>query len=281
MSNTELLARIDAFRELSLNGRQLLPNAWDGASARLFEHEGFPAIGTTSGGIANARGAPDCEILGRDAMLREAAVIITSVDIPVTVDIEAGYGDAPDAVAETVELALNLGAVGVNIEDRNHRSSCDPLYAVKDQAARLAAARSTGDLLGLSPVINARTDTFLIGAGADLQERVAMTIERGRAYLEAGADLVFVPGLVDLTVMRQIADAFDGRLSVMALPGAPRAEAMFEAGARRVSLGAAAMLACLGTLRNIAREARQTGTWNAIERSFFSFDEADALFTQR
>jgi 2-methylisocitrate lyase-like PEP mutase family enzyme len=266
------------FRALHDAGSLLLPNAWDAASARVFEAEGLPAIATTSSGIAFARGYCDGEVIGRDGMVREVASIVRAVGVPVSADVEAGYGPGPEDVAETVRAILRAGAVGINLEDCIHAGGSEPLFSIEAQAARLAAARAESDRRGLALTINARTDTFLLGLGADRDERVAMTIERGRAYLAAGADLVFVPVLVDLGVVRQLAGAFDGRLSLMAMPGAPPAAAMFAAGARRVSLGHTAALAALGTVRAIARELRANGTWGAIERSFFGFREAKELF---
>jgi 2-methylisocitrate lyase-like PEP mutase family enzyme len=116
--------------------------------------------------------------------------------------------------------------------------------------------------------------------GDDIEARIEMTVERGRAYLKAGADLVFVPMLIEPAVVRRVADAIAGPISLMAVPGAPPAAALFAAGAARVSIGPAAMLATLGLLREIAAELRGAGTWNTIERSFFGFREAEALFAR-
>jgi 2-methylisocitrate lyase-like PEP mutase family enzyme len=281
MADRTQAARAQRFRELNLAGRLLLPNAWDAASARVFEAVGFSAIGTTSAGIANARGLPDGQRIGRDAMVREIASIVAAVDQPVSADIEAGYGDAPADVADTVIAVLDVGAVGVNIEDNRNAAGTAPLYSVEDQAARIQAARDAGERRGVHLVINARTDPFLLGLGDDLESRVAMTIERGRAYLRAGADLVFIPVLVDPEVVRRVTSAIEGQVSLMAMPGAPPAEVLFAAGASRVSLGNSAMLATLGALRDIGSEVLRTGTWTSIERTFYGFAEAHALFARR
>lgn len=281
MTHHDHAARAARFRDLNLAGRLLLPNAWDAASARVFEDAGFPALGTTSGGIANARGLPDGEFIGRDAMVREIASIVRAVDRPVTADIEAGYGHDPADVAATVHAVLDVGVVGVNLEDHAHRADAPPLYSVADQAARVRAARDAAEQRRIHLVINARTDTFLLGLGADVQERIEMTIERGRAYLQAGADLVFVPVLIDPEVVRQVIGAIGGPVSLMAMPGAPTARVLFDAGASRVSLGNCAMLATLGALREIASEVFHSGTWTSIERTFYGFGEAEALFARR
>jgi 2-methylisocitrate lyase-like PEP mutase family enzyme len=269
------------FGGLNRRGRLLLPNAWDAASACVFEKAGFPAIGTTSAGIAYSRGWRDGQQMERAAMVREIAVIANAVRVPVTADIEAGYGPRPADVAETVEAALEAGAVGVNLEDNTHGTREEPLYGIDEQAARIAAARAAADRRGIALVINARTDTFFAEVGADIEEQTAATIERGRAYLKAGADLVFVPLLVDPTIVRRVVDEIDGPISLMILPEAPSAETLFAAGAKRISIGPAAMLATLGVLAEIADEMRQKGTWSSIERSFYGFGEAESLFASR
>jgi 2-methylisocitrate lyase-like PEP mutase family enzyme len=268
------------FRDRHRRGHLLLPNAWDAASARVFERAGFAAIGTTSGGIANARGLPDGEIIGRAGMIEAIRAIGEAVRIPVSADIEAGYGSTPSEVAETIASVVELGFVGVNIEDRVHRTEAARLYAIDEQIARIAAARTQTQKQAVPLVINARTDTFLLAIGGDLEERIALTVARGKAYLSAGADLVFVPGAVDVPIVRRLADALDGHLSVMAMPGAPDAAALFAAGACRVSLGNTAMLAVLGALDAIARDVKTTGQWGAIERTFYGFAEAEALFAR-
>jgi len=265
------------FRDLSTQGHLLLPNAWDAASARIFEAAGFPAIGTTSAGIAYSRGFRDAQQISREAMMREVAIIASAVDIPVTADIEAGYGPSPEDVTETVHAVIDAGAVGINLEDNTHGGTL-PLFDISAQAERIAAAKSAGERSGIALTINARTDVFLLDLGADDIERTAMAIERGHAYLAAGADLVFVPALIHTHIAQQLSNAFEGRLNLMAMPGAPEASALFNAGAQRVSLGPSAMLASLGTIQNIAEELQQTGTWSSIETHFFGFAEAEMLF---
>ena len=269
------------FREQNQAGRLLLPNAWDAASARMFETAGFAAIGTTSAGIAYTQGFRDAERIGRDAMIRAIAAIVSAVSCPVSADIEGGYGPGPADVAQTVEAVLDAGAVGINLEDSAHGSHArtdQPLLGIDDQCERIAAARAVADRRGLPIVINARTDTFVLNVGSDIGERVAITVERGTRYLQAGADLVFVPLLIDIPLVTLIATQLPGPISLMAMPGAPSCDALFAAGARRVSLGQTAMLATLGLLQQIANELRQHGTWRSIEQTFYGFGEAEALF---
>lgn len=267
------------FRQLNQQGQFLLPNAWDCASARIFAAEGFPAIGTTSAGIAYARGLPDAEAIGRDAMLREIAAIAASVKLPVNADIEAGYGAAAADVGQTIRASIAAGAVGINLEDRVHGAASGGLFAIDEQAARLAAARITASEAGLPLWINARIDTFLLGLGVDDADRFAQTVARANRYLAAGADMVFVPGLADLNVIKRLCAAVNGPLNLMAMPGSPSAPDLFAAGAKRVSLGLCPMLAVMGTVRDIAQEAKLRGTWQHMTRSFYGFAQAEALFS--
>ncbi len=276
-AQTALAAR---FRDQNQAGGLLLPNAWDAASARIFEKAGFTAIGTTSAGIAYSEGVQDAEHIGRDAMVRAVARIARAVSCPVSADIEAGYGGAAGDVAKTVEAVIDAGAVGINLEDNAHDRGAPALFDIDAQSARIAAARAVADRRGIPLVINARTDTFVLNLGTDVDERLDLTVERGRRYLQAGADLIFVPLLVDTTLVAHLVDQLRGPISLMALPGAPSAAELFEAGASRVSIGQLAMLAMLGSLEHIATELRERGTWQSIERTFYGFAEAEALFAR-
>jgi 2-methylisocitrate lyase-like PEP mutase family enzyme len=264
-----------SFFDLHQNGF-VLPNAWDAASARVFEQAGFPAIGTTSAGIAYSHGVPDGQRLTRAEMLRAFERIATRVHIPVNADIEAGYGDAPSEVGRTTRDFMAAGAVGLNLEDAKPGSQTE-LYTLLEQQKRIADARKAAT----EPVyINARTDTYLIGFGHDEHERFIETITRGRAYLEAGANSVFVPLATDPQLIRRLKDEIGGPITVMAFPGAPRATALLEAGASRVSLGHSAMVATLGLMDRIARELLETGTYDEMQRTFYGFQEAAELFPQ-
>ena len=281
MTASSLASRAVRFRDLNKAGRLLLPNAWDAASARIFEEAGCAAIGTTSAGIAYAEGYQDAERIGRDKMIRAVARIVDAVSVPVTADIEGGYGPGPGDVAATVDAVLDAGAVGVNLEDADHSGGPARLLDVDEQCRRIAAARGVAARRGVPLVINARTDTFVLNLGADAEERIAITAQRGTRYLQAGADLVFVPLLVDASVVRQLASRLPGPLSLMALPGAPPAGELFDAGAARVSIGQMGMLAALGTLKVIADELIAHGTWRSIERTFYGFAEAETLFARQ
>ncbi|GGR04681.1 isocitrate lyase/PEP mutase family protein [Deinococcus ruber] len=251
----------------------LLPNAWDAASARSFEAAGFEAIGTTSAGIAWASGFPDGQRLSLADMEREISKIVKAVGIPVNADLEAGYGDTPEAVADSASRMQALGAAGINLEDASGHEA-EPLYSLEAQQRRLEAARRHAPDLFLT----ARTDTYLLGFGAGAQERLDETLRRGRAYLGAGADLVFVPGLAEPQTLRVLSRAFEGRLAVMAGPGAPPAPELWSLGVRRVSTGPSAMLRVLGLTARMARELRQHGTSATLATDALSFEQAQHLF---
>ena len=256
----------------------LLPNAWDSASALLFEKAGFPAIGTTSMGIAFAYGYPDGQQISREDMMQAIARIAAVVQLPVTADIEAGFGSTVEDVAETIREVIKAGAVGVNLED--NIGLFQPLYSVEEQARRIAAAREEARHANLSLVINARTDTYLFHIG-DETTRLEETIRRARAYLQAGANSIFVPGVTDPSLIQILVREIPGPLNIMVGPGAPSVPELFTWGVARVSLGGAVMLATMGVIRDIARELREQGTYEQLALHAYEFTEAWKLFQQK
>jgi 2-methylisocitrate lyase-like PEP mutase family enzyme len=256
----------------------LLPNAWDAWSARIFEEAGFAAIGTTSGGIAYSRGYADGQRIGRDEMLGEVGRIVSVVRLPVTADVEAGYGPTPEDVALTVRGVIAAGAVGLNLEDSTGDSE-SPLFDVQAQTDRLAAARDEAQRAGIPLFINARIDTYLAQVG-EPEHRFAETVRRAHAYLEAGADGVFVPFAVDRSTVEGLVQEIPGPLNVMAMPGGPSVSAFFAMGVTRVSIGASATLAAMGLVWEIASELRESGAYANIERNSYGFAEAQALFSR-
>jgi 2-methylisocitrate lyase-like PEP mutase family enzyme len=240
------------------DGVLVLPNAWDVASARLVEQAGAAAVATTSAGVAWSLGAPDGNRLDRDRALDLVARVAAAVDVPVTADIEGGYADDADGVAETVHGVLSAGAVGVNLED-NHDGGASPLRPVAEQAERIAAARRAADAAGVPLFLNARVDTYLYKAGG-LRE----TIERATAYVAAGADGIFVPGVTDPETIAALADAVTVPLNVMVGPGAPRVAELAGLGVARVSAGPALAEAAYAVVRNGARELLTAGTYETL-----------------
>nr|WP_052478902.1 isocitrate lyase/phosphoenolpyruvate mutase family protein [Kibdelosporangium sp. MJ126-NF4]CEL21158.1 Probable carboxyvinyl-carboxyphosphonate phosphorylmutase [Kibdelosporangium sp. MJ126-NF4]CTQ96276.1 Probable carboxyvinyl-carboxyphosphonate phosphorylmutase (EC 2.7.8.23) [Kibdelosporangium sp. MJ126-NF4] len=241
------------FRSLHVPGEPLvLANAWDAGSARLIEAAGVAAVATTSAGIAWSLGVPDGETLGRVDMLGVVRRIVKAVDLPVTADIESGYADDPDGVAQAVAEFVDAGVVGLNFEDAWHGGP-QTLRPIADQAARIGAVRKAA---GADVFVNARVDTYLLSTG-DLAD----TLARAAAYLDAGADGVFVPGLTDLAVLTNLVEQVDGPVNVMAGPGSPTVAEFASAGVARVSLGANIAAGAYGFARRAAMEAITDGTY--------------------
>jgi 2-methylisocitrate lyase-like PEP mutase family enzyme len=235
----------------------VLPNAWDAGSARILEQIGFPAIATTSAGIAWSCGVPDGEALDRDTMLEHVARIVAMVGVPVTADLEAGYGDTPDDVGRTVARAVEIGAVGANLED----AAKSGLFGIDEAVDRIAAARAAAP--SGSFVLNARTDTYFAATRGDV---FAETVQRTERYLEAGADCVFVPGVVEQDTIRRLAAAIPGPLNVVAgLANSIDAPTLFSLGVKRVSLGGSLARATLSMLERAGRELHDSGTLGFLD----------------
>lgn len=255
----------------------LLPNAWDVASARVIEEAGFPAIATTSSGVAFSLGYADGQNIAREEMLAVVARIAKGVNVPVTADVEAGYGPSPDDVAETIRGVIAAGAVGVNLEDNTGYPN--PLFTVDAQVARIRAARAAADAAGVHVVINARTDVYLYGIGEE-SGRFDDTVTRGRSYLEAGADCIFVPGVVDPALIEQLVASIPGPINILVGANAPSAPDLFRLGVVRISLGGAVMQTALGFVQEIARELRDQGTYTNIARYGFTHSQTTKLITR-
>ncbi|WP_428961265.1 isocitrate lyase/PEP mutase family protein [Micromonospora fluostatini] len=256
---TDNRARAELFRSLHVPGVPLvLVNAWDVASARIVAATGAPAIATTSAGVAWSLGAPDGDLLGRDLAVDLVARIVAAVDVPVTADIEAGFGATPAEVGRTIAGVVAAGAVGVNLEDTRHDGS-GSVRAVDDQCERLAAARSAADAAGVPLYVNARVDTYLRGAGG-----VDETVARARAYLAAGADGIFVPGVVDPATIGALVAGVEAPLNILAGPSAPPVPELARLGVARVSVGALAAEAAYATVRRAAEEVHGAGTYGGF-----------------
>jgi len=269
------LAQARAFHALHHNGSVLtLANAWDVASARLVEQAGGAAVATTSAGVAWSLGAADGDRLARDRALDLIGRVVAAVDVPVSADIESGFGSDPAGVAETIQGVLAAGAVGVNIEDACYRTS-SPLRPVEDQTRRIAAARAVADNAGIPLYVNARIDTYLRQVG-EPDTRIAATIERARAYLAAGASGVFVPGVVDPDTISALVAAIPAPVNIMAGPGAPSVAELGKLGVARVSVGSAIAQAAYGVVRRATRELLSTGGYGELAGAL-DYGEVNAL----
>jgi 2-methylisocitrate lyase-like PEP mutase family enzyme len=240
--------RAAAFRALHAEGTFVLANAWDAASAKVIERAGAPAIATTSSGASWSLGVPDGEALTAEEMLALVARVAGAVSVPVTADVESGYGPGTDAAARTVAGAVAAGAVGVNLEDRD-RGGPEPLWPISAQVERLAAARAAADASGVSVLINARTDVYLAAVG-DEGGRLDHVLKRARAYADAGAECLFVPAMPDLEVTAAVVAGSPIPVNVLLGQNATAASIADLAGigVRRVSVGSLLATAALGEL---------------------------------
>jgi 2-methylisocitrate lyase-like PEP mutase family enzyme len=254
----------------------LLANAWDAASARLFAEEGLPAIATTSAGVAFSLGFPDGERAPFPEMVAAIERIARAVRIPVTADIESGFGETPNEVGENVRAVLQAGAVGVNLEDGTG-NEVDPLTPISLHSDRIRAAREAAASAGLAVVVNARTDVFLDSVGQPAT-RFDEAVARANAYRQAGADCLFVPGVTDVSTIERLVRAIQGPVNVLAAAQSPPLSELQRLGVARVSLGSGPMRATLGLLRRITRELQEAGTYGALTEGALTYSEANRLF---
>ncbi|MGH7780858.1 MAG: isocitrate lyase/PEP mutase family protein [Candidatus Binataceae bacterium] len=279
MNQPEQIAKAEAFRAMHDRSRILvLPNAWDAASALVFEEAGFKAIATTSSGIANALGYPDGQVTPRGEMLFMIGRIARSVTVPVTADIEAGYADDLATLKETIAMVIDAGAIGINLED-SMMNRGKPIIELDAAVARVRAAREAAQAAGVPIVINARTDVYLHGIG-ERDARFDDAVRRANAYREAGADSLFVPGVRDAAVIGKLAAALKGPLNILAGPGTPPASELEKLGVARVSVGGGPARAAMTTTRNVARELLERGTYQSCVDGVISHPEANKLMTR-
>lgn len=269
MMASELAQR---FESLHRQGRPLLlVNVWDAGSARLMESLGFEALATTSSGYAATLGQLDGSIT-RNQALAHAAAIVDSTDLPVSADLEDGFAQEPDRVAETVALAIEAGLAGCSVEDFT-RDPGAPIYELGHARARVAAAAEAAHRGPRTLVLTARAENHLYGRD-DLED----TIARLRAYEEAGADVLYAPGLTSAQDIARVVKSVARPVNVLARPGAPSVSELGELGVSRISVGGAFAFAVLGTLREDALELRERGTYSFLDRSAAGAEAARKAF---
>jgi 2-methylisocitrate lyase-like PEP mutase family enzyme len=246
----------------------VLPNAWDCASARILEELGFPAIATTSAGCCFSLGYQDGQYIQAKEMLAAVARIARSVDVPVTADLEGGYDD----IGETASALVESGAVGLNLEDILGHGRASALAPIDEQVKRIAAVRRAGDV-----VINARTDLYLLQIGEE-STRFERTLERLRAYRDAGADCFFLPGVASEDLIRRFVDALQFPINILATAGTPPIARLKELGVARVSVGSGMMRSAMGHTKRIAEQLKSDGTLDKMLEGSIPYAEANALF---
>jgi 2-methylisocitrate lyase-like PEP mutase family enzyme len=272
-------AKADSLRAMHHGpGILVLPNAWDAASARVFEEAGFNAIATTSAGIAFALGYPDGQRISREEMLSQVARIVRAVNVPVTADVEAGYGKRPEDAAQTARAVVATGAVGMNLEDATGDPE-RPLIDLALQVERIRAAVSSATETGVRMVLNARTDVYLAQVGPP-ETRYIETLRRLSAFRDAGADCLFAPGIRDAEIIGRLVRDLKFPLNILAVPGAPVISDLERLGVTRVSIGSGAMRATLGLTRRLAQELKDCGTYSAMENAI-PYDEINRIMNRK
>ncbi|TFH09619.1 MAG: isocitrate lyase/phosphoenolpyruvate mutase family protein [Candidatus Atribacteria bacterium] len=261
----------------------LLPNVWDVVSAKLYENLGFSAIGTTSAGIAATLGLPDGQQMSIESTVRVIQQIARLARIPISADIEAGYADTPEGVADAAEAVIQAGAVGINLEDSLSACGADHyagLIAQQLQEERIAAVRERADSMAIPLFINARVDALLIQMPSP-EAAIEEAIARGNAYLRAGADGVFVPDMGDLaeSSIQHLAREIHGPLNLIAGAATPPVATLRELGIARLSFGPRPMRTALWHLQEMAREWQTSGSYTRMLEGKLSYTQVNEWFT--
>ncbi len=254
----------------------VLLNSWDAGSSRLIEASGYKAIATTSMGIAASLGYPDCQVIQLSEMLETITRIVNGVQVPVTVDIEAGYGNNPSEIIDSLKKIIATGVVGINIEDSVNLSP--KLLDEVEFCERISAIRALSDSLGFHLVINARTDSFYTSTGSP-REKLAESIRRGNKYREAGADCIFVQPVSDKETISTLVREIHAPINILANPGMgggvpPSIRELQDLGVARVSLGSGLMKATLALIKKVADELSEKGTYDILLDAFTPLPEA-------
>ena len=252
-------------------GPLLLPNPWDAGSARLLASLGFAALATTSGGFAATLGRPDGRVT-RDEALGHAAAIAAATSLPVSADLENAFADEPAGVAETIGLAAAAGLAGCSVEDFTRRPD-EPIYDLGLARERIAAAAAAAAAAPGPLVLTARAENYLHG-----RPDLADTIRRLQAYQEAGADVLYAPGLTSLADIASVVASVDRPVNVLTLPDAPAVPELAAAGVRRISVGSAFSNAAFGALVCAARELLEQGTYGFLEQAAIGRAHTTAAF---
>jgi 2-methylisocitrate lyase-like PEP mutase family enzyme len=272
--------KAERFRKLHGGPRILaLPNAWDAASARILEEAGYPAIATSSAGVAFSLGRPDGQRVSRDEMLEVVARIARAVRVPVTADMEPGYGTTVKHMTETAKAVIAAGAIGMNLEDVTGDDESSHVN-MSLQLEKIRAIRDAAASLGVPLVLNARTDIYLMPIG-EAAARFERTVERLRAYRQAGADCVFAPGVSDRDTIAELVKAIAAPLNILISSDCPSLRELEKIGVARVSAGSAVMRAALGLVRRIGKEWMESGTHNSLFDGAIPFTELNRMMGEQ
>lgn len=272
--------KAERFRKLHAGPRILmLPNAWDVASARILEEAGYPAIATSSAGAAFALGYPDGQRISRDEMLEAVARIAHGVRVPVTADMESGYGTTVKEMVETARAVITAGAIGMNFEDVTGDDESSHV-ALPLQVEKIRAIKETALSAGVPIVLNARTDIYLMPIG-EAATRFERTVERLRAYRKAGADCVFAPGVSNRDTIARLVKEVGAPMNILISAGCPSLPELEKIGVARVSAGSAVMRATLGLLRRIGKELKEAGTYDSLFAGAIPFADLNRMMARQ
>jgi 2-methylisocitrate lyase-like PEP mutase family enzyme len=276
METAQQARKAERLRKLHEGPRILiLANAWDVISARIMEDAGFPAVATTSAGVAAVLGYPDGQRVPQREMLEFVARIARAVSVPVTADMESGYGTSPADMAEMARALVDAGAVGLNLEDVTGDDEGSHVE-IALQTEKIAAVREASAAAGVPLVINARTDVYLMPIGPE-ETRFERTAERLRTYRKAGADCVFAPGIREKETIARLVRAVDAPLNILLQPGGPTVAELEKFGVARASIGSGTMRAALGTARKFAKALSEYRDHAEFMKDAVPYDEVNRL----
>lgn len=272
--------KAEALRKLHHGPKILaLPNAWDVASARIVEELGYPAIATSSAAAAFSCGYPDGQKISRGEMLDVVSRIARAVRVPVTADTESGYGKTPEEIADFTKALVASGAVGLNFEDVTGDDESTHVE-LSLQVKNIRTIRETSIALGVQLVINARTDIYLMPIGPE-PTRFERTVERLRAYRDAGADCLFVPGVCDREIIAKLVKALGAPLNILASPGCPSLQELENLGVARVSAGSSAMRAAMGAYQRVAKDWLAYGSYDSLLQCTIPYNQFNEMMARR
>jgi 2-methylisocitrate lyase-like PEP mutase family enzyme len=255
-----------------------LPNAWDVVSARILEEIGHPAIATSSAAVAFSLGYPDGQRISRREMLEAVTRITRAVKVPVTADLESGYGKTPEEISDFTKAMVAAGAVGLNFEDVTGDEE-NTHVELGLQVKKIRAIRETAVALGVPLVINARTDIYLMPIGPEAT-RFERTVERLRAYRDAGADCLFAPGLSDPEIITKLVKALDAPLNILVSQGCPSLAELEKIGVARASAGSSAMRAAMGAFQRIAKDWLVHGSYDSLLQVTVPYNELNRMMAR-
>lgn len=279
MTKPSLPEKIKMFRELHQQPSTfILPNAWNAISAKMFQESGFQAIGTTSAGIAISLGYPDGQQLPVDKMVEVTKSIVDAVDVPVSADIEAGYGKTVEEVLETVKKVMAVGVIGINIEDGTNNPE-QPIADLPFQTEVIKAIRELSNSTGSPLFINARTDYFWLNIGNDV-EKLYNSVQRAKAYEEAGADCIFIPGVSDVEAIKKLRKEISKPINLLAGPSMPSVAELSELKIDRLSCGSGLFRAIATFIKALSDELMHNQTFHKMNDGTLTYKDI-AKFMQK